>query len=289
MWNPADPVVSSDDVRTCGAECSIVDCRFDLARPDWGRQEFLEAHVPGARYAHLDHDLADLAISRHGRHPLPDTRATLRLLGRLGVEPNRPLVVYDQGAGAIAARLWWMARDAGHHESYLMDGGFAHWLAAGHPVESGPCTYSASSYPGHRGHMPTISIENLAAALESHNVILVDARDGRRYAGIEEPIDRIPGHIPGAVNIPFKNNIGADGLWRSAAQIAADWGHVHGVDLSANTPIVMSCGSGVTACHNIAALTRCGVRSTLFAPSYSGWLEQENPRVATGSESLRDY
>ena len=216
-----------------------------------------------------------------GRHPLPAEAWLSRLFGSLAIRQDRPLVIYDQGSGAIAARLWWMARYVGHANAFLLDGGYAQWVADGYPVESGDAGRIAATYPAVCGHMPTISADDLAPALAAGSVILVDARDERRYAGIEEPIDRIAGHIPGAANLPFSRNLRANGRWKTTEQLKTTWSDVLGDVWPPAKPVVMSCGSGVTACHNIAALERLNVRSVLFAPSYSGWLEGDDAPIAT--------
>lgn len=261
----------------------VVDCRFELSDPGKGERDFLAAHIPGAVYAHLDHDLSDLSRKGLGRHPLPDDARLSAMLSRWGWQPGRRVIAYDDAGGALAAaRLWWLLRLVGEREAQVLDGGWAAWRAAGLPVESGEGIHSAGAVSVSIDHAGVVGLDELQAALARGSVLLLDARGGPRFRGEVEPLDRVGGHIPGAVNRPFAENLTADGHFKTAAMLRAEYGAL----LGAHAPgqVVHSCGSGVTACHNLLAMEAAGLSgSRVFAPSWSGWLEDPARPVATGA------
>ncbi len=260
----------------------VVDCRKDLADADSGRRAHAQAHLPGAIHADLDADLSDLAKRGLGRHPLPDASAFSATLSRWGWHPGMPVVAYDDAGGALAAaRLWWMLRLAGARDVAVLDGGIAAWRAAGLHFEAGPVTRSDSRVEIAFDERELVGYDELAAGLDAQSLCLIDARAAPRYRGETEPLDRVPGHIPGARNRPFSANLGSDGRFADAASLRAAFVELIG----AHPPgrVVHTCGSGVTACHNLLAMEHAGLAgSRIFAPSWSGWSSDPQRPVAVG-------
>lgn len=261
----------------------IVDCRFTLADPAQGERSFLEAHIPGAVYASLDRDLSDLSKRGLGRHPLPEPQAFAQTLARWGWRLGMRVVAYDDAGGALAAaRLWWMLDAAGIAASVL-DGGWPAWCNAGFPTESGEATPLPAS-PVELRFDPgrVVDYEELEALRQRPATLLLDARAAPRFRGDSEPIDRVGGHVPGACNRPFSQNLGADGRFKPAAALREEWNEALGG--RAPSDVVHMCGSGVTACHNLLAMEAAGLHgSRLFAPSWSGWVSDPSRPVARGS------
>lgn len=260
----------------------VVDCRFALADPGQGEREFRDAHVPGAAYASLDRDLSDLSKSGLGRHPLPEPEAFAQTLSHWGWRPGMRVVAYDDAGGALAAaRLWWMLDAAGIAASVL-DGGWRSWRAAGLPTESGEATrLPAPAVELRFDPQRVVFFDELEALRQRPATLLLDARGAPRFRGESEPIDRVGGHVPGARNRPFPDNLAADGRFKPEAQLRAEWAAVLGHH--APRDVVHMCGSGVTACHNLLAMEAAGLHgSRLFAPSWSGWVSDPARPIATG-------
>lgn len=268
-------------------EVLIVDCRADpagagAADPDKAEREYRESHIPGALHASLERDLSDLGRKDLGlgRHPLPLAPAFSAVLGRWGWRPGLQVVAYDAGSSALAAaRLWWLLRLAGVRDVAVLDGGFAAWRAAGMPVESG--TVQRTPTQVDLRFDASQAITDHAALQAEPAPVLVDARAAARYRGETEPLDRAAGHVPGALNRPYTENLHSDGRFKSAAQLREEFIAVLG-----DTPpqrVVHMCGSGVTACHNLLAMEHAGLTgSRLYAPSWSGWLSDPSRPIATG-------
>ena len=265
-------------------DLTIFDCRFDLAQVQWGEAEYSAAHLPGAIYLHLDRDLSSPITTRSGRHPLPDPDRFARRLGELGVDANSQLVAYDQGNGAHAARLWWLARWIGLRNVAVLDGGYAAWRAAGLPVEQtlpAPAPEVAGGITRFRclGQQREI-VDELR---QRPGNLLVDARGPERFAGRNETIDPVAGHVPGARNHPFLANLGADGKFLPAAGAARAFQHPARLRYRLSALISM-CGSGVTACHNLLALEHAGLAGArLYAGSWSEWIRDPRRPIATGT------
>jgi len=260
----------------------IFDCRFDLARVSWGEAEFLSAHLPGAFYLHLDRDLSSPITGESGRHPLPDPNQFARRLGELGVDAQSQLVAYDQGNGAHAARLWWLARWIGLRNVAVLDGGYAAWCAAGLPVVQSLAAPVAKSLAVALDSASWVSTAIVDELRRRPGNLLVDARGAERFAGRAETIDPIAGHIPGARNHPFLANLGADGKFLPAAELRARFSTLLG-SVPASGLIAM-CGSGVTACHNLLALEHAGLPGArLYAGSWSEWIRDPRRSIATGT------
>ncbi len=265
----------------------VVDCRFNLLQPGEGREKYDQGHIPGAFYAHLDDDLASPIGPRTGRHPLPERDVFRRLVGSWGVEPATRVVVYDQGPGAIAARLWWLLRWIGHSRVSLLDGGYRAWKEAGHPVSTDPAAPDAGAGLAGSADEQTPWITTTALMQTLPEACLVDARSGARFRGESEPIDSVAGHIPGAVSRPFEDNLGEDGLFLDAAALRDAFLAVPGLSEAAASgkPVIHSCGSGVTACHNMLAMELSGLGdSVLYVGSWSEWIRDPDRAVATGED-----
>jgi thiosulfate/3-mercaptopyruvate sulfurtransferase len=261
----------------------IVDCRFDLADPDKGHRDYLDGHIPGAVFASLDRDLSDLSRQSEGlgRHPLPLESAFNALLSRWGWRAGMQVVSYDASTGALAAaRLWWLLRLTGLHQVAVLDGGYAAWVADGLPIESGDLVARPASQVSLRYDTRQVLVDH--ATLQGAGQLL-DARAAPRYRGDIEPLDRVGGHVPGALNRPFADNLDSHGRFKPAAQLRDEFSHVLGSIDPAH--VVHMCGSGVTACHNLLAMEHAGLHgSRLYAPSWSGWTSDPARAVAKGEE-----
>lgn len=267
----------------------ILDCRFDLGDAGAGRRAYSTAHIPGARHADLNRDLASPVTPSSGRHPLPE-RGTLRgFFASLGIGDHSQVIVYDETNGSFAARAWWLLRWLGHREVAVLDGGFKAWIAAGGAVEAGePPPKSARGVVGFTGAgdlQPDgfATTADVLRALDDPERLLVDARAPERYAGTVEPIDPVAGHVPGAVNHPFTGNLEPDGRFLPAPELRRRWLERLGGTLPAN--VTLMCGSGVTACHNLLAMEVAGLPGAhLYAGSWSEWIRNPERPVARGSE-----
>jgi thiosulfate/3-mercaptopyruvate sulfurtransferase len=267
--------LSSDDL-------TLFDCRFDLGNTQWGDTEYARAHVPGALYLHLDRDLSGPVTSHSGRHPLPDPAHFASRLAALGVSPDRQIVAYDQGNSAYAARLWWLARWIGLRNVAVLDGGIAAWRAAGLPLDTEVRTPQPRELGVTLAANAWVSTEAVDELRLRPGNLLIDARGAERFAGRNETLDPVAGHVPGARNRPFLDNLGADGRFLSADVLRQRFDTLLGsVGPSA---VVAMCGSGVTACHNLLALEHAGFHGArLYAGSWSEWIRDPRRPIATGT------
>jgi len=263
------------------AECVIFDCRFELTRPGAGFEKYLQTHIPGAVYAHLDNDLSNQATPGRGRHPLPDADKFAAFLARSGWQAGKLLVAYDDAGGAIAARLWWLMKYFGHDCAALLDGGIPAWKAAGLPLESGQRQTSGVPVAKFRiRENLVLSTSKIIEGLNRKEVILADARAAARFAGEMEPIDSVAGHIPGSVNYPFHLTLLEDGRFKPVDEIRRGFLTLVGNHDQQN--LVHMCGSGVTACHNLFAAELAGFENSgLYVDSWSGWIEDPSRPIAT--------
>jgi len=263
----------------------VFDCRFVLADPAAGPKRYAEGHIPGARYLHLDRDLASPVTPDTGRHPLPDPSRLAELLGRMGVDDHIQVVVYDDAGGAYAARLWWLLRWLGHRQAAVLDGGWQRWLQEGRPVTTELPKPELRKFTAQlQTGMWVTTGEVLELVLGRKRGRLMDARGASRYRGEEEPIDPVAGHVPGAINLPFTENLAADGRFKEPAVLARRFEQAL-AGLSAAQAISM-CGSGVTACHNLLAMEAAGLTGArLYAGSWSEWIRDASRPVARGGES----
>ena len=264
------PLIDPDELAGRLEDVRTFDLRWSLTDPHHGRQAYEDGHIPGAVFVDLDADLST-PPGLSGRHPLPSPDAFGKTLGRLGITPKAEVVAYDDMSGAIAARLWWMLRSIGHRASRVLDGGFQAWTRAGHPVETRWNEPEPSDYPIPRSFRGVIDVR------EVRDHVMVDARAPERYTGATEPVDPKAGHIPGAVNIPYSGNLDPEGRFLPPDRLAERFRDV--ADGAA-----MSCGSGVTACHNALAMVVAGRQlPRVYVGSFSEWSRRDMP-VKTGSQ-----
>lgn len=262
----------------------VIDCRFSLMAPEAGEAAWRDAHLPDARYAHLDRDLSDHDKQGQGRHPWPDAAKLAARLGALGIGPQHQVVAYDDGDGAFAARLWALLRWLGHRRVAVLDGGWARWNALGLPVEttSPAPPQSVEPYPLPATLAPLLEADAIQAHVDAGG-LLVDARAGERFRGEVEPIDKVAGHIPGAVNRPYPQNL-QEGRFKSPQQLRTEFDALL-AGRAAQDSIVM-CGSGVTACHHLLAMAHAGYDDAhparLYPGSWSGWISDPARPVKTG-------
>jgi thiosulfate/3-mercaptopyruvate sulfurtransferase len=258
----------------------VFDCRHDLTRPDWGEAEYGKSHIPGARFLDLDRDLSAPMTGKNGRHPPPDPRVLAAKLGAAGVGPATQVVVYDAQGGVYASRAWWCLRWLGHDAVAILDGGWGSWLKADHPETAAPPVVQPAQLEA-RLRPLAVDAAFVVAHLRNPAVKVVDARANDRYRGENETLDPVAGHIPGAVNRVFKENLDASGRFKPPAQLRAEWERV----LAGVAPgqVVHSCGSGVSACHNLFAMELAGLSgSRLYGGSWSEWVSDPSRPVVTG-------
>ena len=261
----------------------VIDTRHDLGDVEKGRRAYAAGHIPGAYFMHVDDDLAGPKTGRNGRHPLPDIAAFAAKLNERGVTAETPVVVYDDLAGNFAVRLWWMLRWLGHDRVALLDGGFPLWEKEGRPVtKEVPAPRKGSFAPrAHPGW--TVDAPFVERFREDASVKLLDARAEARFAGLQEPIDPVAGHIPGAVNHFWQKNLSPDGRFKPAAQLRRDYDAL----LAGMAPgqTVHMCGSGVTACHNIFAMELAGLPGArLYPGSWSEWCSDPGRPMSTAAK-----
>jgi thiosulfate/3-mercaptopyruvate sulfurtransferase len=247
----------------------VFDCRHDLAKPELGEQQYRQAHIPGALFAHLDRDLSAPKSGKNGRHPLPEPAAFGAWLGRQGVAERDQVVCYDAANGALAARLWWMLRWLGHDAVAVLDGGFAKWTGEGRPVDAAIPHPRPSKFQLHLRSDMRVDVAAIAKTLRKR--VLLDARAPARYRGEQEPIDPVAGRIPGALNRFNMDNVRGDGRFKSASDLKREFEKVLGG--RAPDEVVNYCGSGVAACHNLLAMEVAGLPGAkLYAGSWSEWI-----------------
>jgi len=258
----------------------IIDCRFDLTDPDKGESLYRTGHIPGARYAHLDRHLSGPKTGTNGRHPLPDTDVLRRTFSELGIAPHVQVVAYDADSSMFAGRLWWMLRWMGHDAVAVLDGGLARWQAEGHPVRGGVESSTAAHFRGAPRPGWRLTADDVAGGLDNKSRLLVDSRTPERYRGIGETLDKVGGHIPGAANYFFQQNLADDKTFKAPEELRAQWAPI----LQGRDPkdVVVYCGSGVTACHNLLALEHAGIHGVkIFPGSWSEWSSDPARPVAT--------
>jgi thiosulfate/3-mercaptopyruvate sulfurtransferase len=249
-------------------EWRVFDCRHDLANPALGEQQYVEAHIPGALFAHLDRDLSAPKTGGNGRHPLPESRSFVSWLGKQGLKPTDTVVCYDGGPGAMAARLWWMLRWVGHEQVMVLDGGLAKWQREGRPMTAELPRPEAGTYPGRAKASMHAGLAVVEKKLK--RAALLDARAPARYRGEQEPIDPVAGRIPGAKNRFNNDNLSTDGTFKSPEMLRSEFEKIISGRNSAD--VINYCGSGVAACHNALAMEIAGLTgSRVYIGSWSEW------------------
>lgn len=283
-----DPIISVQALAAHlnDADYLIFDCRYDLTQPDAGHRAFAAAHIPGAQYVNLDADLSGVKTGGNGRHPLPAPEDFIATLRRWGVDAAKTIVVYD-GAGAMfAARLWWMLKWVGLQRVAVLDGGWQHWLQGGHPRSATTGPRPATNFKAAPDASRLVLVDEVLRHVKTRsaagraNFQLLDARSPARFRGEGETLDPVAGHIPGALNRFYQDNLNAQGLFKSAEALRDEFLAL----LGDNPPqaIVHQCGSGVTACHNVLAMEIAGLGgSRLYAGSWSEWCADPSRPVQT--------
>jgi thiosulfate/3-mercaptopyruvate sulfurtransferase len=267
------PYLGDDDWR-------IIDCRFSLATPESGYQGYLEGHIPGALYAHLDNDLSSPVRSGTGRHPLPAREVLLEKFSAWGIDSSTQVVVYDTSNGMMAARLWWLLRWMGHASVALLDGGLTRWQREGNPITAEIPAIKPRRFTACDPLEQLISSEELLTRLASPDHLLIDVRAAERYSGEVEPLDRIAGHIPGALNLPLQRSLDGDGNFLPPGQLKMLFQEALSAQPSRHVAVM--CGSGVTACHTLLAMRVAGITGArLYAGSWSEWITDSRRPVVT--------
>lgn len=260
----------------------IFDCRAELGKPHWGEAQFKEAHLPGAQFLHLDRDLSAPVTPDSGRHPLPDPKLLAQRFAALGVHGNSQVIAYDQGPGAYAARAWWLLRWLGHARVAVLDGGIAAWRTLRLPLASAVNTPVARHFSLTVDSAATVTSERVNVLRLLPGNLLVDARGAERFAGRNEIIDPVAGHVPGARNHAFTLNLGTDGKFLPVDELRQRWQTMLG-SLPPGALIAM-CGSGVTACHNLLALEHAGMPGArLYDGSWSEWIRDPGRAIGSGA------
>jgi thiosulfate/3-mercaptopyruvate sulfurtransferase len=262
----------------------IVDCRFQLGKPDAGREAYEASHIPGAIYLDLEKDLSGPLDpdGEGGRHPLPDAAQLTGTLSRAGIGNDTVVVAYDDQGGAMASRLWWLLKYLGHEKVYVLDQSYSAWVREGHPVTAEVPAHAPKQFLATVQHSKLIEMDEVREKLGESGVKLIDSRDGARYRGEVEPIDKKAGHIPGAMNLFWGEGRTAEGTWKSPEQHAARFEEA---GLAKDDEIIVYCGSGVTATPNVMALEEAGYKHVrLYAGSWSDWISYSGNPVAVGEE-----
>jgi thiosulfate/3-mercaptopyruvate sulfurtransferase len=276
------PLLSAGELaaRLASPDWLVADCRFELEKPDAGRQAWRAGHIPGAIHIDLERDLSAPVTASTGRHPLPAIADFEATLSRLGVGEKTWVACYDAGNSAYAARLWWMLRWSGHDQVVVLDGGFAAWTAEGRPVSTETTVRPTARFVARPRPRMLCDASGVKDSL-ARGEILVDVRGAARFEGSVEPLDAVAGHVPGAVNLPFLENLGAEGRFRPPATLADLWRERVGV--ASGRAAICMCGSGVTACQGLLALESAGVQGTrLYAGSWSEWIRDPSRPIARG-------
>jgi thiosulfate/3-mercaptopyruvate sulfurtransferase len=245
----------------------VIDCRFSLADPELGQQQYQTNHIPGSFYLDLNRDLSSPVSKHGGRHPLPNFTELAAKLSAIGVTKETLIVAYDDSRFAFASRLWWLIRYMGSDRVALLDGGFSAWQTAGYPLSDLPPTPQPGNFEPQLKPEYLVDIEVVKARKDQPGVVLIDSRENERYAGLREPIDPVAGHIPSAVNYPWQDVTGEGGKVRSIVEQQQRWEQVKSAD-----EVIVYCGSGVTACVNLLSLEIAGISNAkLYAGSWSDW------------------
>ncbi len=258
----------------------VFDCRHDLADPGRGNADYLKSHIPGARFAHLDDDLSGPRNGKNGRHPLPDPSALARMFGRAGVDSGKQVIAYDSQGSLFAARLWWLLRWLGHLPVAVLDGGWSQWTSEGRPQTAGVPAPRATQFSGQPDDS-RVDAQQVLAGLGAPGSLLIDARAPDRFRGENETLDPVGGRIPGARNRYFRDNLDAEGRFKSPQQLATELTAALGDARPGQS--IHYCGSGVSAAHNLLAMEIAGLHGArLYAGSWSEWCADPARPIATG-------
>lgn len=263
-------LVSTAELAANQGRWRVFDCRHDLVKPAIGAEQYAEAHIPGAAFASLDRDLSAPKSGTNGRHPLPDAPAFVAWLGRQGLKREDQVACYDASGGTYASRLWWMLRWVGHRHVAVLDGGYAKWVKEGRPVTAEVPHFAPAAYRGAADPSMSVDVAYIEERLGKPGMTILDARNAQRFAGQGETLDPVGGHIPGALNRFYTENLGADGCFKPADALRAEFSALLGG--VPTDQVVQQCGSGVSACVNLLAMEHAGLAgSRLYPGSWSEW------------------
>ncbi|RAV09742.1 sulfurtransferase [Paenibacillus contaminans] len=263
-------------------EIVVADCRFVLGKPDAGKEAYDAGHLPGAVYFDLERDLSDPVDVHGGRHPLPEAGKLAAKLGKAGIDETKTVVVYDDQGGAMASRLWWILKYYGHSRVHVLDGGYSRWNSLGFETATDIPHPKGNEFRPQLQEGWLLDADQVRQRLGRPDTVIVDSREPKRYLGLEEPIDKIGGHIPGAANYFWKEGFTAEAALKEQAELKQLF-----KELDASKEIVVYCGSGVTACPNILALTEAGFPNVkLYGGSWSDWISYPENPIAPGPEQI---
>jgi thiosulfate/3-mercaptopyruvate sulfurtransferase len=277
-------LISTEDLaaRLSDPDLVVFDCRHDLMDVEAGHRAWTVDHIPGARFAHLDKNLSGAKTGRTGRHPLPDVAALSKWLGEQGVDSRKQVVTYDASGGFFAARLWWLLRWLGHESVAVLDGGLPKWKAEGRTLTPSAPQVEPTTFTPRQRDALKVDVATVLENLRSPAMLIVDARTPERFAGINETMDPVGGHIPGAVNRFFQLNLAADGTFKAPDVLRGEFTEL----VAGHSPeqVVHQCGSGVTACHNVLAMEVAGLAaSRLYPGSWSEWCSDASRPMDLGA------
>lgn len=262
----------------------IIDCRFDLLNPDWGHQDYMKNHIPNALYADLEMDLSGKITEETGRHPLPEPGKFIETCSNWGIDADKQVVVYDTTSGSFASRLWWMLKYYGHNNVAILDGGFSAWLDSGFSQETGKVQNQSSIFNSTLNHQLLKSTSEMETIINQLDFTIIDARSRERYLGLEEPLDKIAGRIPNAINFFHQNNLGSNGKLLPIDELREKYRHL--LFGKNDTSKIVYCGSGVTSCLNFAVMQHIGIKPLhLYLGSWSEWIRNPNHPIISEKNS----
>ena len=276
-------LISTQELAAGLADNNIVicDCRHDLMAVEKGRRAYAEGHIPGAHFLHLDEDLSGKKTGQNGRHPLPEINSFVQKMSSVGIDSNTRVIAYDDAGGPYAARLWWMLRWLGHDQVSILDGGINQWIAEGRAIDQTLPKTMPKIFVARQNDNMRVDANFILNNLNSPDAVVIDARTPERYRGETEPVDPVAGHIPGALNRLFKNNLNADGTFKTGTELRQEFSDLLGQTKPAQ--VINQCGSGVTACHNLFAMELAGLQGAkLYPGSWSEWCADPARPVAKG-------
>ncbi|HQT80978.1 MAG TPA: sulfurtransferase [Ferrovaceae bacterium] len=275
-----NPVLNAQELLLDHEKWIIIDCRYQLTKPDWGYQQYLENHLPGARFVHLDRDLSGVKTGTNGRHPLPHPDHLQALFRQLGINQNARVVAYDDAGGCFAARLWWSLKWLGFDQAAILNGGIESWVRVGGELTPELPQVSPGHFTGEPRQEWVIGVDEIEKNLNSQYHLLMDARSSDRFRGENESIDPRAGHIPGAINRPFTDNLDESKCFKLPQKLQQEFGRL--LEPSPNRQIIHQCGSGVSACHNWLAMHYAGMTPALklYPGSWSEWVANPSRPIA---------
>ncbi|HZG60047.1 MAG TPA: sulfurtransferase [Anoxybacillus sp.] len=256
----------------------IIDCRYYMGDAPRGLREYVQGHIPGALYFDLEMDLSAPSGEHGGRHPLPNMDEFIEKLSTAGIDNNTIVVAYDSQASSMASRFWWMLRYLGHEQVYMLDGGYENWVEESYPVTTDVPHFPRKTFVANIQPQMLATVEEVREAMKNQTALLIDSREPKRYLGIEEPIDRVAGHIPGAKNYFWREGLTEDACWKKSSEQEQRF-----ADIPKDQAVIVYCGSGVTACPNVLALTEAGYTNVkLYVGSWSDWISYPENPIAKG-------